>query len=517
LQNDRELPGAAVRMPHLSVVAVSRNDDHGGDMRSRMQHFVDGFIAQCRRHDLVAELILVEWNPPPGRPPLEDSLVWPTDFGPATVRIVTVPPHIHAQFAHAAKLPLFQMIGKNVGIRRAHGRFVLATNVDILFDDATVLYLRDRLRSGTMLRIDRYDVRAKLPHGASFDRTLRECAKGVFHVNVPLGVFDIEQRHILGLGTDVKANIIDLMSEIRVVGLHRCTRWRSLAGAVCDEATATATRATRKVVRYAGRSLAPLHTTTFLARPAEWFTALWRMIRASASAAMSFRRLRLLPRRIAHRVKLRASAAIAGLPRRIQSWMRTLGRRARRLATRLGQWARRVLQGPRRVAASLAWRARERPALARYQRSRWLHTNACGDFTLLAREDWARLRGYPEWPIFSWHLDSAFLYAASAQGVSEVRLDRRYRIYHLDHSSGSGWSPSGAEHLFARLRANGIPFLSDEELAGWQRQVAADPRSAIVNGPGWGLGDRSLPERRVSARSQVKLRRDLTDALSTCS
>ena len=50
------------------------------------------------------------------------------------------------------------MIGKNVGIRRARGRYVLATNVDILFDDATVRYLRDRLRPGTMLRADRYDV-----------------------------------------------------------------------------------------------------------------------------------------------------------------------------------------------------------------------------------------------------------------------------------------------------------------------------------------------------------------------
>ncbi len=48
-------------LPHLSVVAVSRNDDHGRDLCGRMQHFVDGFIAQCRKHQLSAELILVEW------------------------------------------------------------------------------------------------------------------------------------------------------------------------------------------------------------------------------------------------------------------------------------------------------------------------------------------------------------------------------------------------------------------------------------------------------------------------
>ena len=49
---------------HLSVVATTRNDNHGGSLTYRMQHFVDGFVEQCKRHQLSAELILVEWNPP---------------------------------------------------------------------------------------------------------------------------------------------------------------------------------------------------------------------------------------------------------------------------------------------------------------------------------------------------------------------------------------------------------------------------------------------------------------------
>src|SRR5262245_55241701 len=116
---------AGQEVPHLSVVAVSRNDDHGGDLQGRMQQFVNGFIAQCRKHRLNAELILVEWNPPVERPPLEDSLEWPADFGPAHVRVVTVPPELHASLRHARALALFQMIGKNVGIRRTRGRYVL--------------------------------------------------------------------------------------------------------------------------------------------------------------------------------------------------------------------------------------------------------------------------------------------------------------------------------------------------------------------------------------------------------
>ena len=38
--------------PYVSVVATSRNDDHGGGMLRRMQIFVNAWIEQCRRHDL---------------------------------------------------------------------------------------------------------------------------------------------------------------------------------------------------------------------------------------------------------------------------------------------------------------------------------------------------------------------------------------------------------------------------------------------------------------------------------
>ena len=176
--------------PVLSVVAVTRNDNHGGDLRARMQQFVGGFIEQCKRHHLNAELILVEWNPPSGQPPLEHALNWPDDFGPATIRIVTVPASLHAKFEHAASLPLFQMIGKNVGIRRARGQYVLATNVDVLFNDALTCYLRDRLEPRIVLRVDRYDVPRDLVANAPFDEVMADCSGRFFQVNMRLGTYD---------------------------------------------------------------------------------------------------------------------------------------------------------------------------------------------------------------------------------------------------------------------------------------------------------------------------------------
>ena len=467
-----------IRDPHLSVVAVSRNDDHGGDLRGRMQHFVDGFIAQCRRHRLDAELILVEWNPPRDRPPLVEVLQWPEDFGRASVRIVTVSPEIHAQYSHSSQLPLFQMIGKNVGIRRARGRFVLATNIDILLDDATVQYLRDRLRVGTMLRIDRYDVPGGLSKGAPLDQVLAECAKTFSYVNMRLGVFDVRERRTLNQG--IGKSVVDLIAASRILGLRGIGLWRSLPGAVYM-ATARVIGAAR-TMRIRGQGIA----------------AIGRAIHRIAELRFSRLREELL-RNIdsLHRLAVRAYYAIRSS---IAPYLRRGPQQLARLARGIASY----LTGRLGGASS---------ATVRYHRSRWLHTNGCGDFTVLSRDDWARLRGYPEWPIFSWHLDSAFMYAAAAHDVREVALGTRYRIYHLDHAPGSGYSPSGAAQLFARLDAKHIPYLSNDDLERWRQQVAVDPQSAIVNGPDWGLGDQLLPERQVSYRFQNSLHQQLKSTL----
>ena len=57
------------------------------------------------------------------------------------VRFIEVPPEMHARYDHGKALPLYQMIAKNVGIRRARGRFVLATNIDILISSELAAFM----------------------------------------------------------------------------------------------------------------------------------------------------------------------------------------------------------------------------------------------------------------------------------------------------------------------------------------------------------------------------------------
>ena len=145
--------------PRLSVVVASRNDDHGGDMLARMQAFVRGLDHQSQRHAMGIELVFVEWNPPLDRPLLHAVLPCPTDGSPLRIRYVMVPGTIHRRWRHHERMPLFQMIAKNVGIRRSRGDFVLCTNVDLLFSDALCNFLADgQFADDVMYRANRCDI-----------------------------------------------------------------------------------------------------------------------------------------------------------------------------------------------------------------------------------------------------------------------------------------------------------------------------------------------------------------------
>ena len=163
------------REPYLSVVVATRNDDHGGDPLKRLQAFVNTFAAQCALTGLDAELVVVEWNPPADRPRVRELLRIPSAASFA-VTFVEVPSEIHERFRYADVLPLFQMIAKNVGIRRARGRFVLATNIDIIFSTELVEYLAaGQLAPGRVYRVERYDIEADFPIDALLDRQMEYC------------------------------------------------------------------------------------------------------------------------------------------------------------------------------------------------------------------------------------------------------------------------------------------------------------------------------------------------------
>ncbi len=142
----------------LSVVATSRNDDHGGHLLERMQWFVDGLAWNAERRQIRTEFVMVEWNPPDDRPSLQDVLRWPAAAAALSVRVITVPPSEHRRIVGEGGIPMMQMIAKNVGLRRAMGTNLLATNIDILLTPSLFDLAASSIGEGALWRADRYDV-----------------------------------------------------------------------------------------------------------------------------------------------------------------------------------------------------------------------------------------------------------------------------------------------------------------------------------------------------------------------
>jgi hypothetical protein len=354
---------------HLSVVATARNDNHGGRFLYRMQHFVDGFIEQCKKHQLKAELIIVEWNPPEETESLAQVLKFPSDKGPCDIRFIRVPKEVHMKLSHSDKLPLFQMIGKNVGIRRARSKFVLATNIDILFSDNLMRYLCTKLKPNTLLRVDRLDVPSELPESLSFQEILSFCNSNYFRINGKSG-------------TKIKMN----------------GKWR--------------------------KSLKDILLSNY--------GKLKKLILKITQLNFSFyNQIKIFIKKIKVRLFFK------------------------------------------------------------------IHANACGDFTLMSFDDWGKLRGYPEWEIHSWHLDSILLYQARQWGIKEIDLPLNMAIYHIEHGPGSGYTPEAYHILFQRLRDNGIPYIRDMDLQNIILQTGKDKPLTIYNSENWGMSDLSLEEIRI--------------------
>jgi len=374
--------------PVFSFVATSRNDDHGGDVLRRTQSFIRRLAEQALRHQVACELVLVDWNPPGGRAPLADVLAWPAGNEWFSARVITVPAALHRELAFSKRLAMFQMIAKNVGIRRARGAYMIATNIDIIFSDELFQWLKSgEMREGVLYRSDRWDIPNEIQLEPDLD-TLLARAHGE-HI-----------RRNLSSGTHIR-------------------------------------------------------------RDGEFINTYGNRFDHSVYYPMEG-------------ILMRLKAAVAKAP--------DLGRDdlVQSLDTIIKQ---------------------DLPQLRRDFFIPILHTNGCGDFTMMSRRDWFALRGYPEWQVFSWNIDSVIVYQAHYNDIAVEELDGSRVHYHIEHDNGSGWTPEGAESLWSRLAERGLPLIDYRqfyEIIYALQDNAEEKRISIYNDPDWGFAARDI-ECRVLA------------------
>ena len=176
--------------PKVSFVFAVHDPEYGGGLLPRTQRHIDALIELANRYRLLSEIVIVEWNPRQDRAPFRESLRWPDDLGHVCLRFFEVPAEIHRTLPNADRLPIFEYIAKNAGLRRARGRFLLATNPDLFYSPALVRWLaRASLSRERFYRVDRRDLSEEIPTDLSLSRRLRFCSQHVAHVHAFFGSY----------------------------------------------------------------------------------------------------------------------------------------------------------------------------------------------------------------------------------------------------------------------------------------------------------------------------------------
>lgn len=354
----------------LSIVAVTRNDDHGHGLFDRTRAFIENIAYQANLTKTKTELIIVEWNPP------EDSVSIFSQFsqyvpknGWVHFRVITIPRDIHDSITKNRNLKFFQMLGKNVGIRRARSKMILSTNIDVIISFSLFSAMtKVPVAPGKYYRAARHDV--------EFDGNVF-FSKEVDYGNIS---FDVLRSHqngaTVGEGLDAGSSFVKSLKSFYTV--------------------------------YGSRSQGCSHTDLFI------------MV------------------------------------------------------------CQKMLKGLRQ---------RRRPFSP--------FTNACGDFTMMHRDDWFALCGYPEFIGYSWNLDGIILQLAVSRGIEEAVFPDTYALYHLEHEDG--WTPESGGRLFEQQKKFGIPYI--DNVMYWKicRGIYNGIIPEIIkNSRRWGLEGCSLPIQELS-------------------
>jgi hypothetical protein len=163
--------GAPADQPLLSIVLTGRNDDYGADFKARFFRTLHFNAQELTTRGIAHELVFVEWAPPPQRPRLID-LVFDAvpELDRSTCTWYVVDARYHQALSLNPRLEYHEFIAKNVGVRRARGRFVLTTNCDVFLGRAVLDVLaRGELEPRRVYRAPRYDLKETVgEHGVDW-------------------------------------------------------------------------------------------------------------------------------------------------------------------------------------------------------------------------------------------------------------------------------------------------------------------------------------------------------------
>jgi hypothetical protein len=382
------------------------------------------------------------------------------------------------------------MIAKNAGIRRARGQFVLATNLDIVFSPELMQFLASRqLDPRAMYRMDRYDVANRIPDGADLDELLEFCKHNIIRVAAREGTYDTDGSNIRPVERD---DIVVADAGIRLGrGWYELEQYpgsprmryfepdarihfEQPAGPsrqmVFDVEIGPSARdgwVELEVLDGAGAAVAAVkldgRQQVALTLPAQAHTGSFTLRTRHGGVALT-----IDPRIL----DLRVFGIGWGPPSTGTGWTLDV-----------------LTRQPARDWVGTNWQS---PYAAQTRQPRYLHSNACGDFTLLSREGWFAIRGYPEFPFWPTHIDAFLCYSAYHAGFREVVLEDPMRVFHIDHAAI--WTPVTEAERSARAATIGVSLVTYPELVKYIHYMRRFNAPLILTTESWGLREVALPE-----------------------
>jgi hypothetical protein len=151
-----------VRSSSISIVLTGRNDEYGIDFRSRFLRTLAFNHRELSERGVSFEIVFVEWAPKPDRPLLIDIVLEtvPEVRGDLTFRGIVVDRRYQDALSLNPRLEYLEFLAKNVGIRRAAGEYVLATNCDVFLGRRVLDVLEEgTLDARVLYRAARHDLK----------------------------------------------------------------------------------------------------------------------------------------------------------------------------------------------------------------------------------------------------------------------------------------------------------------------------------------------------------------------
>jgi len=105
---------------------------------------------------------------------------------------------------------------------------------------------------------------------------------------------------------------------------------------------------------------------------------------------------------------------------------------------------------------------------------------------LMDRKNWFKSRGYYEKPMYSWHIDSMFMFLIDAMKIKCIILPEDHIIYHIEH--GGGWTPETEKQLFENLKKRNVPYFTWQDLIKIEKVIRRNFKKSIYfNRETWGI------------------------------